>query len=713
MKPLKLSGTPASVLVQLTPSTAGSLGSPTQDAHCRISASPLPFPFLKNSGAPTPPPASGTTPVTRRAAALAEAVTEAMTEADGTLPTSGGRANAQVVRAPAPQHLPPPALVPRSRFAARSSTAQNDKVGRVGAWGGGVGACRERAARWGASCLSWEFRRGAASSPNLLFSHNHTGPLASSHNQASAAAFAFTARIGRSPTSEVWRAVHLATGLPYAIKTSTRPLAPVRAAAMAEAALAVAALLPATHPNLVATHAAWEEGGRLYLQMDLCGGGSVGRALRAAQAATSEGGGSGAALPEPAVWRVAADGAAALAALAAADGGGVLHLDVSPDNLFLGYPASGPIRLGDFGLAVRCADLDLKNHPGSGSGSRGAWEEGDGRYVAPEVLGCSDAPAAAAGAPGPPADVFSLGATLWHLLTGVALPRGDRAPRPRPGGPLPLPLPGGGQASPALGRLLAGMLHRDPACRPTAAGVAATAAAAVAGASPAEAAAANAAFAAATARRPSWGGDGDENGQLKQQQPPPSRHALFGTARLGVAASFELTCGGNGGGAAAAAPSVAEEEDGGDPALVGGCVSPVHVQHSRRRTPLSAPPSPPAGAAAAGAGLLPPPPRPAGGGVFFFGGAPLGTGLVASRAAAAAVADLERSASAMSIDGCGCDHPRGDRAGRQAAGAGAGGGVPGGGGGGALRSTDSFEVGSVDLATAVRALSMSTSMSAD
>lgn len=143
MKPLKLSGTPASVLVQLTPSTAGSLGSPTQDAHCRISASPLPFPFLKNSGAPTPPPASGTTPVTRRAAALAEAVTEAMTEADGTLPTSGGRANAQVVRAPAPQHLPPPALVPRSRFAARSSTAQNDKVGRVGAWGGGVSELAE------------------------------------------------------------------------------------------------------------------------------------------------------------------------------------------------------------------------------------------------------------------------------------------------------------------------------------------------------------------------------------------------------------------------------------------------------------------------------------------------------------------------------------------------------------------------------------------
>ena len=170
MKPLKLSGTPASVLVQLTPSTAGSLGSPTQDAHCRISASPLPFPFLKNSGAPTPPPASGTTPVTRRAAALAEAVTEAMTEADGTLPTSGGRANAQVVRAPAPQHLPPPALVPRSRFAARSSTAQNDKVGRVGAGGGGCRSLQRACRTLGSelSVLGIPPRRSVFSKPSFL-----------------------------------------------------------------------------------------------------------------------------------------------------------------------------------------------------------------------------------------------------------------------------------------------------------------------------------------------------------------------------------------------------------------------------------------------------------------------------------------------------------------------------------------------------------------
>ena len=69
-------------------------------------------------------------------------------------------------------------------------------------------------------------------------------------------------------------------------------------------------------------------------------------------------------------------------------------LDVKPDNVFL--DERGTYKLGDFGVAyVR------------GSG----WElqDGDGGYVAPEVLSMSHT-----SPPTPAADVFSLGATLYE-----------------------------------------------------------------------------------------------------------------------------------------------------------------------------------------------------------------------------------------------------------------------------------------------------------
>lgn len=75
----------------------------------------------------------------------------------------------------------------------------------------------------------------------------------------------------------------------------------------------------------------------------------------------------------------------------------VVHMDIKPENIFL--KASGVFKVGDFGIAVRVPVT-------------GGWEEGDGRYVAPELLRRSNAPTAAA-------DVYSLGATILHSATGV------------------------------------------------------------------------------------------------------------------------------------------------------------------------------------------------------------------------------------------------------------------------------------------------------
>ena len=156
--------------------------------------------------------------------------------------------------------------------------------------------------------------------------------------------------------------------------------------------LAVAAL-PA-HSNIVGQYRAWQEGGHFYIQMDYCEGGSLNQLIHSPERSYP--------LSTEALWKVAADVATGLAFLHANN---VLHLDIKPENLYRnldqdGYPCHW--RIGDFGLAVAKDSKD--------------WEEGDGDFVAPELLqsGCD---------PSPAADVFSLGATLYECATGEKLHR--------------------------------------------------------------------------------------------------------------------------------------------------------------------------------------------------------------------------------------------------------------------------------------------------
>lgn len=71
-------------------------------------------------------------------------------------------------------------------------------------------------------------------------------------------------------------------------------------------------------------------------------------------------------------------------------------MDIKPENMFL--DSCGTFKLGDFGLAI-----NLCNQSG--------WEEGDGRYAAPELLRRSQAPSGTA-------DVYSLGAAMLHCAIG-------------------------------------------------------------------------------------------------------------------------------------------------------------------------------------------------------------------------------------------------------------------------------------------------------
>lgn len=145
-------------------------------------------------------------------------------------------------------------------------------------------------------------------------------------------------------------------------------------------------------------------------------------------------------------------------ALRAAHAAGLVHRDVKPSNLLL--TDARRVKVIDFGLAREFGGVRTRSDTLLGSVE----------FLAPEQV--DDAPTA-----GPPADVYSLGATLFWLLSGQLPYPKERsvtaaiaAVRAGPPRKLKLLCP---DAPAALDTLLAKMLARNPADRPTPADAAA------------------------------------------------------------------------------------------------------------------------------------------------------------------------------------------------------------------------------------------------
>ncbi|KAK7098663.1 membrane-associated tyrosine- and threonine-specific cdc2-inhibitory kinase-like [Littorina saxatilis] len=195
-------------------------------------------------------------------------------------------------------------------------------------------------------------------------------------------------RIGQGSFGEVFRVLSKADKQLYAVKRSHEKFRSDSDRRRKLEEVAKYEMLP-EHRNLVKFYCAWEEEGKLYIQMELCQYSLNQYALRHHN------------IPEMTIWCFLID---LLFAVKHLHDHNLVHMDIKPENIFI--TSQHYCKLGDFGLILDLnkTQEDLSESP-----------EGDAKYLAPELM---------KGHFGKPADVFSLGLTIMELAGDLDLPRG-------------------------------------------------------------------------------------------------------------------------------------------------------------------------------------------------------------------------------------------------------------------------------------------------
>jgi serine/threonine-protein kinase len=192
--------------------------------------------------------------------------------------------------------------------------------------------------------------------------------------------------LGRGGMGVVYKARHLRLNRAVALKmllagTYAGPPEVTRFLQEAEAAAGL------RHPNIVQVYDLGDLAGVPYFTMELLEGGSLAQKL--------------AGIPQPA-RQAAALLETVARAVQVAHQEGIIHRDLKPANILLS--ADGTPKITDFGLARRSEAGPALTLYGSRVGTPS--------YMAPEQA------TGRAGAIGPPADIYALGAVLYEMLTG-------------------------------------------------------------------------------------------------------------------------------------------------------------------------------------------------------------------------------------------------------------------------------------------------------
>ena len=193
--------------------------------------------------------------------------------------------------------------------------------------------------------------------------------------------------LGRGGFSEVWLASDEKTGLRVAVKVYA-PGSGLDEDGVRLFTEELSIVYNLNHSNLLKPHHFDECGGCPYLVLPYCERGSSQRLIGR--------------LTEEEAWRFLHDVSAGLEYLHAKEPP-VIHQDIKPDNVLL--DASGTFMITDFGISTR-ARSTLRRSVSHAEHSGGTME-----YMGPERFGEKPAPIKAS-------DIWSLGATLFELLTG-------------------------------------------------------------------------------------------------------------------------------------------------------------------------------------------------------------------------------------------------------------------------------------------------------
>ncbi|GAM25141.1 hypothetical protein SAMD00019534_083160 [Acytostelium subglobosum LB1] len=199
--------------------------------------------------------------------------------------------------------------------------------------------------------------------------------------KSSSTHFEYLAKLGEGCFGEVWKARSVLNDHFYAIKKSKKPIWETNERSHHLQEIEKGMRL-GTHSNIVSVIAAWEEGGHLYIQMELCEHGNLKSKLTQCD---------GAGIDEQLLWTYIADISRGLEHV---HSNGIIHLDIKPENLL--FSNDGSLKICDFGVSVANGDT-----------------EGDQVYMAPELLDDVHTQAA---------DIFSFGITIYECITNYELP---------------------------------------------------------------------------------------------------------------------------------------------------------------------------------------------------------------------------------------------------------------------------------------------------